>query len=247
MIKGNTDIARALALSLWVKNRFMSSTINNFSYNKLHLLTGLHINTIKKRISTLKSLGLVRFEHGHLVFSPLTSKSKFLSYDFKELQGMAVSPTEKEIMKKNKDTEKITTLLVRDFEKYLYSLQVVVIQRRKDFVKQTFESLKYPDTLEEYRKAKRICKRYGYHGEYKEFGLSYKRIAKELDVSIQKAFDVVRFAVMNGILAKIRNQKQEYIKNAKKVIGKYLNDYTHTFCTKDNAYLILANVYIVLD
>lgn len=225
MMKGNAEVTKALALLLWVKDRYVSSTINNFSYNRLHNLTGLHLNTIRKRIKTLKSLKLVRFEHNHLVFCTISSKSKYLSYDYKEIKC---------------DT-------IMDFEKYLCSLQVVEIQRRKDFVKQTLQSLHAPDTLQEYRNAKRICRRYGYQGEYKEFGLSYKRIAKELGVSLQKAFDIVKFAVEKQILAKFKHQSQTYIRNAKFIVGKFLDDFNFTFCTKNNVYLVFANTYSVLD
>lgn len=239
MMKGDTELTRAFALLLWVKSKFVSSTIVDFSYNRLHILTGLHLNTIRKRIKTLKSLNLVRLEHGHLVFCPISSKSKYLAYEYKDLQGTPMSRKEKD---NNNDA-----LLVTDYEKYLCSLQVVEIQRRKDFVKHTFESLEAPDTLDEYHKAKKTAKRYGYNGEYKEFGLSYKKIAKELGVSLQKAFYIVKFAVENGILAKVRNQIQTYIKNARFIVNKYFDDCKRTFCTKDNAYLVLANTYVVLD
>lgn len=167
------------------------------------------------------------------------TKSKYLAYEYKDLQGIPMSRKEKD---NNNDA-----LLVTDYEKYLCSLQVVEIQRRKDFVKHTFESLEAPDTLDEYHKAKKTAKRYGYNGEYKEFGLSYKKIAKELGVSLQKAFYIVKFAVENRILAKVRNQIQTYIKNAGFIVNKYFDDCKRTFCTKDNAYLILANTYVVLD
>ena len=49
----NKSVTKALALAIFVKNRIKSSTIQDFSYNKLHLLTGLHINTLKKRLDVL--------------------------------------------------------------------------------------------------------------------------------------------------------------------------------------------------
>ena len=39
---------KAMALLLFCKNRYTSSTVKDYSYNKLHLCTGLHVNTIKE-------------------------------------------------------------------------------------------------------------------------------------------------------------------------------------------------------
>ena len=87
MMKGDTELTRAFALLLWVKSKFVSSTIVDFSYNRLHILTGLHINTIRKRIKTLKSLNLVRLEHGHLVFALYQAKASILPMNIRNCKA----------------------------------------------------------------------------------------------------------------------------------------------------------------
>jgi hypothetical protein len=122
----------------------------------------------------------------------------------------------------------------------------VEIQKRKDFVKHTIQTAYNPKELEEMKKARKLCNRYGYGKEYKEYGLSYKTIAKKLGVSIQKAFEIVKFAIVNNMIVKHNHIKQLYIKG----IGfaqKYCSFNDVTFFTTNNAYKIYANTYRILD
>lgn len=223
MGKKGDKVRKSLSLTIFVKERFTSSTINNYTIDKLHKLTGLHANTIKKRIKTLKDMGLVRFvgkHNEHLLFESISSSSDH----------------------RNVYAEFVVFDNIKDIERALEALLVVEIQRRKDFAKHTIQSAQNPSTLEEHKRAKKICKRYGWGKEYQEFGLSYKGIAKKLGVCVQKAFAIVKFAIEKGFLVKTKRQIQKFIYGIG-ASSKYFENNEYTFCTNNNAYTILANVY----
>lgn len=218
----NKSVTKALALAIFVKNQIKSSTINNFSYNKLRTVTGLHINTLKKRLTTLKSLGLVEFigtHKQHLCFKSIVSSCDHQNVSIKH--------------------GKFDTL--KDIEMSLFAYLIVELQRNKDYAKHTIQTAKDGHDLEEVKKAKRSCKRYGYGVDFEEWGMSYKGIAKRLGVGIQKAFFAVEFAVKAGLLEKMNRQIQRYVKGVGSIC-KHI-DANFTFCTKDNEYYILANAY----
>ena len=218
----NKSVTKALALAIFVKSKISSSTVNDFSYNKLHRLTGAHINTLKMRIAILRQMGLVEFigsHKQHLCFKSITSSSNHRNVDIKH--GYY-------------DTLKST-------EESLFAYLIVEIQRKKDFVKHTIQTAKDGHDLEQVKKAKRTCKRYGYNDEYHEWGISYKYIAKKLGVCLQKAFAIVKFAIKQGLIEKTKRQIQKFVKG----IGSMCKhvDANFTFCTRDNEYYILANSY----
>lgn len=226
--QGNAKIIKALALAIYIKKNYVSSTILNYSLNKLHQITGLSYSSLKKRMQTLKELGLIRFEgigNSHLVFSSLTTNNK----------------------NNRRDISKIICDSVKNIEKSLNILFVLEIQKRKDFVKHNIQVAFNPtnESLKEIKKARRLCRNYGYDKEYKEYGISYKTIAKKLNVGIQKAVELIKFAVKHNILEKINNYKQIFSKG----IGyaqKYCDFSDYTFCTTNNAYIIYANSYRII-
>ena len=218
----NKSVTKALALAIFVKNRIKSSTIQDFSYNKLHLLTGLHINTLKKRLDVLKKMGVVEFigtHKQHLCFKSIVSSCDHRNVSIKHGEF---------------DT-------IKDIEMTLFAYLVVEIQRRKDFAKHTIQTARNGRDLEQIKEARRTCRRNGYGEEYQEWGLSYKGIAKRLGVGVQKAFLVVKFAIEQGLVTKIKRQLQKFVKGIGAMCKSIDSDFT--FCTKDNEYYILANAY----
>lgn len=96
------------------------------------------------------------------------------------------------------------------------------------------------------KKAREICRRYGYYNkEFKDFGISYKTIAKKLGISLQKAFNIVKYAIEHLFLAKFNNFTQIYCKGIG-MMQKYVDNNFTFFCTKDNIYYVYANTYKVL-
>lgn len=225
---GNANIIKALALAIYVKKNVVSSTITDFSINKLHTLTNLSYSTLRKRLHILRNLGYIKNtgkNNEHLVFTSLASSSKH----------------------RNLDLSKYVFNSVKDIEKSILASFVVEIQKRKDFVKHTIQTAFNPEKgqLKDMKKARKLCNRYGYGKEFKEYGLSYKTIAKKLGICLQKAFEIVKFAIVNNMIVKHNHIKQLYIKG----IGfaqKYCKFNDVTFFTNNNAYKVYANSYSVV-
>lgn len=72
----NPELRKAIAFSLFIKTRVKSSAVQRWSINKLHEITGVSACAVRKRIDTLKALGLVEFTGKNnrcLVFKSLKS------------------------------------------------------------------------------------------------------------------------------------------------------------------------------
>lgn len=216
-------LVKALSLAVFIKTRYASSCIRNFSYNKLRKLSGLHDSSLKKRIAKLNEYGLIKRvgrNNEHLVVSSIASHNN----------------------RRNVDISCIEFSTIKDIENSILAIVVVEMQKRKDYVKHILNCVLDPKSTDEYKRSKRQCRDYGYNGEYKEYGISYKRIAKEMGVCVQKAMRVVKYAVANSFLDVEHRQKQIYVKGAM-TMDKYVDSRNYTFCTKDNFYRIYANVY----
>lgn len=222
-IYNDRNIVKALALAVFVKNMVKSSSIPNFTIDKLHKLTGLHATTIKKRLKTLDNLGLISRtgnNEEHLVFNSISSHHKF----------------------RNVDISKAIFDSVKDVEKSLLTFVVVEIQKRKNFVKQLLNLKETAKNYAEAKAANKKCRAFGLYGEYQEYGISYRKIAKEMCVSVAKAVSIVKYAVENQFLNKTHNQKQVFCLGVAS-IAKYELNIGGTFYTKDNIYKIYANTY----
>lgn len=222
-IYNDKNIVKALALAVFVKHRVKSSTITNFTIDKLHKLTNLHSTTIKKRLKTLNELGLISRSgnnNEHLVFNSISSHNKF----------------------RNIDISKAIFDTIKDVEKSLLTFIVVEIQKRKNFVKQILNTTSNSKSYKELKSARRKCRVFGLRGEYKEYGISYKKIAREMCVSVAKAVNIIKYAIENQFLNKEHNQSQVFCLGIASM-AKYVSNVGGTFYTKDNIYKIYANTY----
>lgn len=222
----DNGLAKAIALLLFYKNRYKSSTVHNFTYNKIHKETNLHITTIKKRIATLKRLNLVTIKDGHLTFRCVSSHNNSRNV-------MVVCEN----------------LSVKEIEYSIKASMFLEIQRHKDYAKHIIQvATNCPEgtTSREFKRAKKLCIEYGYGREYKEFGLSYKTIAKKINVSLATAVKIVNFAVARRMVIKRNHFRQVYVQSIgfarKYVIEKVRNG----FITKNNLYQVYANTYSII-
>lgn len=186
--------------------------------NRLSNLTGIHTTTIKKRLQTLKDRNLVKIENGTLVFSSITSKHK----------------------ERNKKLNNVSFKSLIEIEKSLYALLVCLLQERKEFIHRAFLDAKYSNDYKTVKKAKAMIRKYARGEKFSEKGISYKRIAKKLGISIKSAFDYVKFAIEHNFLIKTTHFKR--------VFYKYVNYYPlkgYTFTTQHFAYKVGANSYMV--
>lgn len=222
---GRKDVVKAISLSLFVKSKYKSSVINDFTYAKMHRITGLSVSSLKKRIGILKGFGLVKFigtNGQHLCFLGLSSDTKH----------------------RNIDISYFVYDNIEDCDRSVFASFLVEIQRRKDFAKQMIQKATVSGrTVKEIKAAKRSCKRYGYGREYCEFGISMKRIARDMGVCVKTALVIVRWAVEQHLIEREYCQEQKYFKGIGE-LSFFLDGMTDfTFCTKDNEYYIFASHY----
>lgn len=223
-ISKDNGMLKAIALLLYYKNRHVSSCVTNFTYNKLHNETGLHATTLKKRVSLLLSCGLAVIHGKNLVFKRVSSHN----------------------VRSNVEVL-CDGLSVKEIENSLYASMLCEIQRKKDFVKHTIHIANNPPLNVDYdhfKKMRKMCRKYGWGEKYQEFGISYKFIAKKLNICLQHAFNVVAFAVRKGLINKFNHIEQVFMKG----IGaakKYLleGNLKNMFITKNNIYRVYANTY----
>lgn len=224
-MRGDAAVVKALSLALFYKYKYASSTITNYSANKIRKQTGLSYGAIRSRVKTLVSLGFAHFEGKNkerLVFTSTASKCRHRNIQL--------------------DTRCFDS--IKDIENMLWLLFFAEIQKRKDFVRQTLHSATNPENKKEMSKARKICRRYGYDYaiEYKEFGISYKTIANAMGVCLQKAFGIINWAVEKCIISKTKRQLQRFIKGVGYIKSMW-DESNATFITNNNAYKIYANVY----
>lgn len=223
-MSGDLTLVKAVAMSIYLKNRHKGGRIERATTNKLHNLTRLHASTVTKYLETLTEHDLIRWEKQSLVFTSLTDRH----------HNVKLPPTGE--------------LSIKELENMLLAMLIVDILRQKEYVRRTIEAAYNPlpsrEALKRSKGARRICRERGYGREYKEYGLSYKTIARRLGISLQKAEEVVAYAVNNGIMNKEKRQEQYYMHH----IGgaeKFVDLAQATFCTKNNVYKVFANVYIL--
>lgn len=207
-------------MSLFVKRNIKSSAIPDFSYNKLHQLTRLHVNTCKRYLRVLLNMGLAEFVgkgNRTLVFKRISSRHE----------------------RKNVSLGAIVGDTVKQIEYSLLAIFNVEIIKHKEFAKQVIATA--TNGHHKVKEAKRKARDCGYGREFIDRGLSLKTIAKKLKCGLQKAQNIIKFCVKFGFLIKHRNFDQIYDPMARTVFCLFPNKYT--FATKNNLYIIKANTY----
>lgn len=221
-------LIRPLAMSIVFKSHVSSGTAR--SVNHIHEVTGISAEAVKKYRAKLEEYGLsyrAGKENNLTVFGRIRSTNS----------------------KKNYEAKITDFSSIKDVEKSLRSMLLVVLQAQKEYVRRTTLALSSPHSLKEYKKAKSLLRRFrGYlvHS-FKDYGISYKGIAKKLGISIVTAVKDVKNAVEGLFIIKTRNYYQVFSKNAKQ-LGKFLSEKTQsflspTFTTRNNIYFIKANTY----
>ena len=215
----DAQVRKALALSLYCKDELDIHYVKEFTYNKLDVLTGIHVNTLKKRIRTLMQVGLAFMEGSTLVFNKVHKDNNRNNIIL--------------------DTERIHTL--KDYEYAIISWGIAIVQANKNFVKSVIDKCTDPKNLKDYKSAKKLANAHGYGRKFVDNGISYEYMANKFGVSVKTACSVVKFAVKNLILCVKKNFEQIFVKAVNKTIGKFNSEYT--FSTKNNIYVVHANSY----
>lgn len=225
--KGQPKLQKALALALYMKHCFgRSAMLKNYSINKIHNVTGISATTIKKYLPILVEYGWIDFvgkENEHLIVCKLASHTAG----------------------RNIKVDKFCFKSFLDVLRSLRAFIALLIQAHKDFVKRTIQTFAAPETTIEFKAARKQVKRLvrqgvlsGVDSAYKEYGLSFKRIAKETGNCVRTAQRIIKYAIAKGWVGKHHNQEIIYLPN---ICYRYVDGCT--FTTKDYIYKVNANTY----
>lgn len=171
----NPELRKAIAFSLFIKTRVKSSAVQRWSINKLHEITGVSACAVRKRIDTLKALGLVEFTGKNnrcLVFKSLKSHTSHRNVLVPNIEFISRNDSKKNAYAQN----------VKFIEDTLSAMLIIDVQNRKNYAKQMIQQSKHPKGLKELKAAKKVCNRFGYGDKFRENGISYKYIAEKLSV-----------------------------------------------------------------
>ena len=218
---------KLLATAIYLKCKLKDSKFKHYTLNKRAVATNLDYKTLRKYMPLLQSNGYVHIEG--------TGKNQIFV-----VNSLASKRTTQNI-----DIGKYDFASLKNTIKSLGAFIVIRLQSKKDEMKQLSQNLHDPKNSASYKAARKKAKKLIREGvlqslnqEYKEYGLSYKRIAKELGCSLATAVKIVKWVVENGWATKQRNFERIY---AKGVNGMPVEGYT--FATKDNLYIIHPNTY----
>ena len=211
---------KAIALLLFFYHRNGKNVLKNWSVNKLANVTGVHAYTIKKRIATLVDLGYAKVDGTSLVFLSVVSKHK----------------------DRNINISDICYDTIKDVEKSLYAILLCIVQSRKDFCKRTILQARTAKKFDVIKKARALQRKYGYGDTYTENGLSYKRIAQKLGISLKTAFDYVKYAVVKKFVTAQNHFHSTFMPK----VGRYPVP-CFTFTTNNYAYNVTANTYTIIS
>lgn len=233
----DSELRKAIAFSLFIKTRVKSSAVQGWSINKLHEITGVSACAVRKRIDTLKALSLVEFTGKNnrcLVFKSLKSHTSHRNVLVPNIEFISNEDSKKNAYAQN----------IKFIEDTLSAMLIIEIQNHKNYAKQMIQQSKRPKGLKAYKEAKNACNRFGYGEEFCDNGISYIYIAQKLGVSLQKAFNTVKFAVQNGILQKCRNIKKFFYSNI-----NYIEDMVgnYTYLKNNIVYKVYANNYKLIQ
>ena len=177
-----TDERKAIALLIFIKQKFRSSVVLNFSYYKLSKITGLHKNTVKKRLE------VVGKNNKHLLFKSVRAARSNVRLDGLDLSN------------------------IKTIETGLQALFITEEQRRKNYVNhQVIKGTKPKGHLSkskyrEWKKAKKFCTLHGLT-EFKDNGISFDTLAKRMKTSKSKIAKAISFGEKMGILRRKHNFK----------------------------------------
>lgn len=200
----------------------------SYTVNAIHELTGVHAQTICKRVATLKRMGLAIEDNGKIRL--LSVKSKHSGHNVQlgiEIGRKTLKNAEKAVLQ-----ERFMTKL-RQIDYYRNA-----ISRYKDFSNNPKSKM----TLAEYKKLnlwlRSHCKTDYRNGKFVDYGWSYKNIARFLFVSIKTAVEIVKAVVESGRVTKKKTSMFKRLTSKQEV--EYIK---HTFSFHGYSYKVYSNIY----
>lgn len=223
--------ARAIAFGIFVKqHKLVSSTVKGCTLNKLHEMTGLHSETIKKHLLKLAEMDLIdELPNGSIVFKSLTNKH----------ENRNMPPL---------DFDRFKTLT--EIEYAVYTVAIMEKLKRMKYTEEKCKVRFNPTKDDDFKAARKYCRKHNITKPFQNNGLSYDGIARVLNISSGTAEAVIKFAVKHNFLEKHNRQIQMPVWHVGKTVpnkAAFLETTGAHFCTKNNVYKVLANAYTIID
>ena len=226
--------AKAMAMSVLIKNKVTSSTVVGYTKKELCNITDCDFRTVKKHLKILREYGMVREEK--------IKKRKditFLSLKDKKAE-------------KNISMENLGINTLEDAENHVYMLCFKMIIERKRWVKrQLFLSHNFKQS-ETGKEARRMCRKYGLNrhenDQYIDYGISIATISKMLGIGREKTQKIVNMADKNRVVIKkkriVKTTPEHYNQMCKYVTEEV--GHGNTFVSRRcNVFKVYANIYYV--
>lgn len=226
--RGNKRIQKAVSLALLLKLRLgRTSTLRNWSVNKLHEVTGASASTINKYLPLMRTLGLIHHEgknDRNLVVKKLSSKH----------------------IGRNIDISRFNFSSFKDIYNCLRAFLALAIQARKDFIKHVLHAAHNPSSYKEMQSARSMLRRLvkdgairGMDSKYEDHGIGRKRIADETGVCLRTAHRIINFAVNRKWWKKINHRERWIVRD----VGFNNTGEMFTYATRDTLVIYHANRY----
>lgn len=220
-IVADKEAVKAIAMLVFIKSKFRSSVITNFSYYKLAKITSMHQETVKRRFKTLESMNLVERigkHKQHVIFKKVRA----------EISNVVITKIEK------------TT--VKNIEVGLRSLFIVEKVRQKEYVKHHVKVSSRNTKTKKVKRSRKVCDENGYH-DFIDFGISYNYIAKKLRIGRNTTSNIIKYAESHNMIVKHNNVKHVgFMPNVAMLFVHEAKD-DSLFATRHNIYKKACNTY----
>lgn len=228
MVRQQKVLSTALALKIALGAK---SEIRNWNYNKIKKIIKISPNTFKKLLPDLEKEGFVKF----------VGKNK---------QTMVICKLHSDTADRNISVDLFD--VGKDgfvsYKEVYYSLRtffVMYLQHKKNYLRKTIQSYQNPKRSDNFKLLRKKVRRLVRGGVlrsmqdgFKEWGMSYKRIAEQTGNCLRTAQRIVKYGIEHGWMTKQVNIIRDYIPNVR---GRYVPGYD--FTTRNYGYILYANSY----
>lgn len=225
--KADRTLQKCLAIALILKTRLKQSRIPDYNINKVCQTVGISHRTAERYILKMEEYRLIHFE-GTM-----------------ENRVMVVNNVSSHTSNRNICVDEMDLSSFFSAYRSIQSFIFMCIQHNKDFIRHLLQARHNPVNSKEFRNAKRKVKNLveqgklsGVDAQYKEYGLSLEKIAKNVGCCIRTVQRVVKYATEKRWVEKHSNF--EWF-SAPQVNGREIPGFT--FSTKHKLCIVHPNTY----
>ena len=241
---------KALAFAIFLKNKNVTSVFKDWTIRSIARDAGVATGTAKKRLDTLRKMHLIRIEN--------TGGHSYLTFKKLRRQKIKNKKNDKYHTPDNLDV-KISVCAdwsLKVIEKYLMALDIHEHTRKVEYTKRLIKLAKDPAKFaktREHKRAKAIFRKRGIADipDFKDYGYSYRRIAKRLHCGSNTVSFIVSMGESLELFQVHRNEMVliKHIGNneAKFALPYFKDEHHNAFATPNNIYYRPANRFSLFE